>query len=131
VLWRDHRLFTIAAGLSLLPRLVAALGFKPALLIQDSFSYMQHGVQLYPLGRTRPEGYSLLLWGLKPFHSLLLVTTLQHLMGIALAVIVYGVLRHRGLPAWGRRWPPRRRCSTRGRSGWNPRSCPTRCSPWC
>jgi hypothetical protein len=101
VLWRDHRLFTIAAGLSLLPRLVAALGFKPALLIQDSFSYMQHGVQLYPLGRTRPEGYSLLLWGLKPFHSLLLVTTLQHLMGIALAVIVYGVLRHRGLPAWG------------------------------
>ena len=38
---------------------------------------------------------------LEPFHSLLLVTTLQHLMGIGLGVIIYGVLRTRGLPAWG------------------------------
>ena len=38
---------------------------------------------------------------LEPFHSLLLVTTLQHLMGIGLAAIIYGVLRTRGLPAWG------------------------------
>jgi hypothetical protein len=38
---------------------------------------------------------------LEPFHSLLLVTTLQHLMGIGIAAIIYGVLRTRGLPAWG------------------------------
>ena len=100
-LWRNHRLFVIAAALSLLPRLVAALGFKPALLIQDSFSYLGQGVHPFPLGQTRPEGYSLLLRVLEPFHSLLLVTTLQHLMGIALAAIIYGVLRYRGLPAWG------------------------------
>ena len=39
-LWRNHRLFTIVACVSLIPRVIAALGFKPALLIQDSFSYL-------------------------------------------------------------------------------------------
>jgi hypothetical protein len=87
--------------LSLLPRIVAALGFKPALLIQDSFSYMKEGVHFRPLAQLRPAGYPIVLRILEPFHSLLLVTTLQHLMGIVLAVIIYGVLRHRGLPAWG------------------------------
>ena len=100
-LWRNHRLFTIAACLSVIPRVIAALGFSPALLIQDSFSYMAEGVHLTPLYQLRPEGYPLLLKVLEPFHSLLLVTTLQHLMGIALAVIIYAVLRRCGLPAWG------------------------------
>ncbi len=100
-LWRNHRLFTIVACLSVIPRVIAALGFKPALLIQDSFDYMAEGVHLTPLSQLRPEGYPLLLRVLEPFHSLLLVTTLQHLMGIGLAVIIYAVLRTRGLPAWG------------------------------
>jgi hypothetical protein len=100
-LWRNHRLFTIAVGLSLIPRVIAALGFKPALLIQDSFSYMKQSVQLLPLAELRPAGYPLVLHLLQPFHSLVLVTTLQHLMGIALAVVIYAVLRSRGLPGWG------------------------------
>ena len=99
-LWRNHRLFTVVACLSLLPRIIAALGFKPALLIQDSFSYLQEGA-LLNLGELRPAGYPMLLRVLEPFHSLLLVTTLQHLMGIGIGVIIYGVLRTRGLPAWG------------------------------
>jgi hypothetical protein len=100
-LWRNHRLFTIAACVSVIPRVIAALGFKPALLIQDSFSYMKQSVQLLPLSELRPAGYPLVLHLLQPFHSLLLVTTLQHLMGIALGAIIYAVLRRRGLPAWG------------------------------
>ena len=100
-LWRNHRLFTVAALVSVLPRVVAALGFSPAPLITDAFSYMAAADHLTPLNQIRPAGYPLLLWVLKPFHSLLLVTTLQHLMGLAVAAIVYGVLRTRGLPAWG------------------------------
>ncbi len=100
-LWRNHRLFTVAALVSVLPRVVATLGFSPAPLITDAFSYMAAADHLTPLNQIRPAGYPLLLWVLKPFHSLLLVTTLQHLMGLALAAIVYGVLRTRGLPAWG------------------------------
>ena len=99
-LWRNHRLFTVAACVSVIPRVIAALGFKPALLIQDSFSYMQEGTHL-SMGQLRPAGYPILLEVLEPFHSLLLVTTLQHLMGIGLGAIIYGVLRTRGLPAWG------------------------------
>jgi hypothetical protein len=100
-LWRNHRLFTVAACVSVIPRVIAALGFKPALFIQDSFSYMEQSVRLLPLAELRPAGYPLVLHLLQPFHSLLLVTTLQHLMGIGLATIIYGVLRTRGLPAWG------------------------------
>ena len=99
-LWRNHRLFTVVACVSVLPRIIAALGFKPALFIQDSFSYMQEGTH-FNLGQLRPAGYPLLLRVLHPFQSLLLVTTLQHLMGLAIGVIIYAVLRSRGLPTWG------------------------------
>jgi hypothetical protein len=100
-LWRDHRLFTILVLLALVPRVLAALAFRPALLTADSFLYMTdaaHGT----LGTIRPSGYSLLLDLLRPLpYPLLAVTTVQHLMGIAIAVIVYGMLRYWGLPAWG------------------------------
>ena len=55
-LWRNHRLFTIAACVSVIPRVIAALGFKPALLIQDSFSYMKESVQLLPLSELGRPG---------------------------------------------------------------------------
>jgi len=99
-LWRDHRLFTVAALLSIIPRFIASMGFKPALFIEDSFSYMEQGTH-FSLGQLRPAGYPLMLRVLEPFHSLLLVTTIQHIMGIGLGAIIYGVLRTRGLPAWG------------------------------
>jgi len=100
-LWRDHRLFTILVLLALVPRVLAALAFRPALLTADSFLYMTEAVH-GTLGTIRPSGYSLLLDLLQPLpHPLLAVTTVQHLMGIAIAVIVYGMLRYWGLPAWG------------------------------
>jgi hypothetical protein len=100
-LWRDHRLFTILVALSLVPRVLAALAFRPALLTSDSFLYMDEAAR-GTLGQIRPSGYSLLLDVLQPLpHTLLAVTTVQHVMGIGLAVIVYGLLRHWGLPGWG------------------------------
>ncbi len=100
-LWRDHRLFTILVALALVPRVLAALAFRPALLTSDSFLYLGEAAK-GTLGVIRPSGYSLLLDLLRPFpHPLLAVTTVQHLMGIAIAVVVYGMLRYWGLPAWG------------------------------
>lgn len=99
-LWEHHRLFTILVAAAFVPRVVASLGFRPALTIRDSFDYMHDGVHL-ALGQLRPAGYPLLLWLLGPFHSLLLITSLQHLLGIGTAIIVYGTLRHWGLPGWG------------------------------
>src|ERR1022692_4539214 len=99
-LWRNHRLFTILALVSLLPRILAACAFRPALLTADSFLYMDEAVHS-TLGTIRPSGYSFFLRVLEPFHSLLFVTTAQHLMGVAVAAIVYGLLRYHGLPGWG------------------------------
>src|SRR5579875_2798179 len=101
MLWRNHRLFTVLALISLVPRILAALAFRPALLTADSFLYMQ-GAMTGSLGVYRPSGYSLFLRILQPLPNVLLaVTTIQHLMGIAIAAIVYGLLRYWGLPAWG------------------------------
>src|SRR5580658_2342330 len=100
-LWRDHRLFTILVVLSLIPRVLAALAFRPALLTSDSFLYMDEAAK-GTLGAIRPSGYSLLLDVLQPLpHTLLAITTVQHIMGIGIAVIVYAVLRYWRLPAWG------------------------------
>ncbi len=100
-LWRRHRLFTILVTLSLVPRVLAALAFRPALLTSDSFLYMQEAVR-GTLGQIRPSGYSWFLDIFRPLpDTLLAVTTAQHLMGIAVAAIVYGLLRYWGLPAWG------------------------------
>ena len=77
------------------------LAFSPALLTSDSFLYIQEANQ-GTLGTIRPSGYSYFL-DLVHFipNPLLAVTLLQHLMGIAIAAVVYGLLRYWGLPAWG------------------------------
>jgi hypothetical protein len=100
-LWRNHRLITIAILIALIPRAMAMAAFRPALLTADSFLYMRAAVT-GQLGVIRPNGYPLFLslftgWP----HVLTIVIGLQHLMGIAIAVIVYGLLRYWGLPGWG------------------------------
>ncbi|MBF8185631.1 hypothetical protein ITP53_07745 [Nonomuraea sp. K274] len=94
-----HRALVIAMLPAIGLRVLAVLGFPPALLFYgDSFAFLSE--KLAP-GTTRPSGYSLLLAVLRPAHSLTLVTVLQHLLGLALAVAVYALLRRRGLPGWG------------------------------
>jgi hypothetical protein len=101
-LWRQHRLMTIAVPLSLVPRIGALLAFRPALLTADSFLYMS-GAVTHTLGNIRPSGYSFFLDVLRilPGPPLLAATVLQHLMGIAIAITVYALLRYWGLPGWG------------------------------
>jgi hypothetical protein len=100
-LWHEHRLMTTAVLLSLVPRILALLSFRPALLTADSFLYMSGSVT-GRLGNIRPSGYSLFLAAARILpRPLPAVTAAQHLMGIAIAVIVYALLRYWGLPGWG------------------------------
>ncbi|HXZ75603.1 MAG TPA: hypothetical protein VEH31_32680, partial [Streptosporangiaceae bacterium] len=98
---RRHWLFSLALAAAVVPRLVVMLGYRPAMLFRlDTFDYLWGAVHLSP-NVINPSGYSLFLWLLLPFHSLVLIAALQHLLGLGVATMVYAVLRHYRLPAWG------------------------------
>lgn len=97
----QHRIFSIALLAAMVPRLVAMLGYRPAVLFpMDTFDYLWGALHPSP-DVTNPSGYSLFLWLLLPFHSFALIAALQHLVGLGIGVMVYAVLRRHGLPAWG------------------------------
>jgi hypothetical protein len=76
------------------------LGFRGPLWTPDSTRYIEGAVQLAP-SSVRPSGYSVMLWLLGHFHSLTAVVAVQHLMGLAIGVTGYALLRRAGLPGWG------------------------------
>lgn len=98
---RGHRVFTAALALGAGLRLVALLGYRPASWFNDSFDYLHVAMAPYPHA-IRPDGYSFLLWALRPLHSFAMIAAIQHLMGLAMAVMIYALARRRfGLPGWG------------------------------
>jgi len=98
---RRHWIFASALGAAVLPRLVAMLGFQPAVLFRlDTYDYLWGAVHVSP-NVVNPSGYSLFLWLLRPFHSVAGVVALQHMMGLGIATLVYALVRRYGLPDWG------------------------------
>lgn len=97
-LLRAEWLFAIALLLGALLRLCAELGFRPIMWVNDGLEYLGVALrfQAYPV---RPDGYSVFLRMLLPFHSLALAAAAQHLMGLAVAVLLYALLRHWRVPA--------------------------------
>ncbi|MCW2883313.1 MAG: phospholipid carrier-dependent glycosyltransferase [Streptosporangiaceae bacterium] len=82
-------------------RLLAMLGFSPILWFTgDSYLYLNRTLRLAP-SPSKTMGYPFLLKLLQPFHSLTLVAAVQHLMGLAIAVMIYALLRRARLPRWG------------------------------
>src|SRR5579859_2108160 len=92
--WRDHRLFVIVLIPAFLLRVGTEVGFRWQLWFNDSFDYVQNTVR-FNLDPTRVSGYTLLLKVLEPFRSYAIITILQHLMGLAVAVMLYARARHR------------------------------------
>jgi hypothetical protein len=89
----------LAAGAGL--RLVAMVGYPGALWFAgDSYVYLGAALRLQP-NLSKTTGYSLFLKALEPFHSLTLVTGLQHLMGLGIAVMIYLLARRSGV---SQRW---------------------------
>ncbi len=98
--WSGHRLFIIVLTPALLLRVDAELGYRWQAWFNDSFQYVQNTVTLN-LDPTRVSGYSLWLKLFQVFHTYAIITILQHLMGLATAVMIYALARHRfRAPAW-------------------------------
>ena len=98
--WSGHRLFVIVLIPAVLLRLDAELGYRWQAWFNDSFEYVQNTVH-FQLDPTRVSGYSVWLKILQPFHTYAVVTILQHLMGLAVGVMIYALARHRfRAPAW-------------------------------
>ena len=90
----QNKLFAGALGVGALLRLLAVLGYPGALFFGgDSYVYLGAALRPEP-DLSKSTGYSLFLRLLLPLHSFTLVVVLQHLMGLADAVIIYALLRH-------------------------------------
>src|SRR2546429_2178161 len=97
---RRHWLFGLVLVAALVVRILTALAFRPIMWFGgDSASYLATGLRLIP-DPSRVGGYGFMLWVLRPLHSFALVAAVQHLMGLAMGVLVYLLARRFGLPAW-------------------------------
>ena len=90
--WSGHRLFVIVLIPAVLLRVDAELGYQWQAWFNDSFEYLSNTIH-FQLDPERVSGYSIGLKILQPFHSYALITILQHLMGLAVAVMVYALVR--------------------------------------
>jgi len=95
-----NRLFALVLIPAIALRADAELGYQWQSWFNDSFQYMGDVIGIHP-DVTRPAGYAVFLKILEPLHSYAAVTILQHLMGVAIGVMVYAVARHRfGVRPW-------------------------------
>jgi hypothetical protein len=83
----------LAAGLVL--RILTQLAYRPALLYIDSVKYL---FGAYP--GNDPPGYQLMLKVFLRVGTLPMVAVVQHLLGLAIAVTLYVILRRRGVARW-------------------------------
>ena len=83
----------LAAGLVL--RVLTQLAYHPALLFIDSIKYL-----FGAYAGNDPPGYQLALKVFLRVGTLPIVVAVQHLLGLAMAVALYLILRRRGVPRW-------------------------------
>lgn len=92
-------LAVLAVGTTL--RVLAMLGYRPALWFPDTYTYVVTVFRPRP-DLVRPAGYSMFLKLLEPLHSFGVVAAAQHLLGLATGVLVYLAARRvaRRAPRW-------------------------------
>ena len=97
---RRHALFLgfLAAGLAL--RILTLVAYRPAFLSYDSQGFLHYATHISP-DPIRPIGYPLFLRALDGASGLAAVATVQHLVGAALAVLIYALLLRLRIPRWG------------------------------
>ncbi|WP_062344729.1 hypothetical protein [Herbidospora yilanensis] len=93
---RENPWFSGVFGVGLLLRVLAVVGYQPALWFPDTYTYVVTAIRPRP-DLVRPAGYSFFLRLFEPFHSFGLVVVVQHLLGLATAVLIYTAIRRKVL----------------------------------
>ncbi len=93
-LLRRHWLAASLLAAGLVVRVLAQFAYRPALFYIDSVKY------LYSSDGNDPEGYKLPLRAILLVANLDSVVAIQHLLGLAMAVVIYVLLLRRGAPRW-------------------------------
>jgi len=97
---RRHWLFGLVLAAAVALRVLTTLAFRPVMWFGgDSASYLATGLRLIP-DPSRVGGYGFLLWALRPAGSFAVLAGLQHLMGLAIGVMIYHLACRWRLPAW-------------------------------
>jgi len=92
---REHWLLALLLAAGLVLRVLAQIAYRPALYYIDSAKYL---FGAYP--GNDPPGYQILIKPLLAVADPSLVAALQHVLGLAMAVVIYIVLLRRGAPRW-------------------------------
>ncbi len=92
---RQHWLISVLLLAGLVLRVLAEIAYRPALLYIDSLKYL-YGA--WP--GNDPLGYNVVLRGLLLAGNLAMVVAVQHLLGLAMGLLLYLVLTRRGVPRW-------------------------------
>jgi hypothetical protein len=95
-----HWQFAIVVAVAVLMRIIVILGYPPILWFDDSYNYIYDAFTGRP-DVIRANGYPFFLQLLLPLHSTYPIGLIQAAMGIAMGIVIYALLRHRGLPWWG------------------------------
>jgi hypothetical protein len=95
-----HAVFLGLLGAGAVLRGLTTLAYRPAMeFVQDSFDYLGDARSLAP-SVIRPLGYPLFLRALSVTGRFGLVAVAQHLLGLAMAVMLYQLLLRLGVRPW-------------------------------
>jgi hypothetical protein len=98
--WRDHGPFLVLLALGAALRVVVQLSFPPGFVFSDGPVYLALVDHVTPL-EDRVVGYGMFLHVLGwAGREVWLVTVVQHVLGLATAVLAYALLRRWGAGRW-------------------------------
>jgi hypothetical protein len=92
---RRHWLFSALLAAGLVLRVLVQASYQPALIYIDTLKYL-YGAS----AGSEPLGYTAILRVVLTAGDLGAVAAIQHLLGLAMAVVLYAVLLRRGAPRW-------------------------------
>jgi hypothetical protein len=90
-----HWLLSGLVAVGLVLRILAVVAYHPALIYVDSLKYLYNASP-----GADPLGYKIILKIVLVFGDVGTVAVLQHLVGLALGILLYAVLRRRGAAWW-------------------------------